>query len=59
MGYLFLLLHTTKYGKDYYKSLKQIESPGYLIFFNAWMLLTEVYYWIAFGTGELIQLIRN
>ncbi len=58
-GISLLLLHTTKYGKNYYKSLKQTESPGYLIFFNAWMLLTGVCYWIAFGVGELIQIIRT
>ena len=58
-GISLLLLHTTNYGKNYYESLKQTESSGYLIFFNIWMLLTGVAYWIAFGVGELIQAIRT
>ena len=53
-----ILLHTTKYGKDYYAAVKR-NSIGYQIFFNFWMLLCGVCFWIAAGFSKLLEKLRK
>jgi len=53
-----LLLHTTKYGKDYYAGVKR-NSIAYQIFFNFWMLLCGSCFWIAVSFSKLMEKIRG
>ena len=39
-----ILMHTTKVGRFFYDNLK--ETKAYKIFYNFWMVLTGITFWI-------------
>lgn len=53
-----ILIHTTEYGKDYYKGVKN-QGKWYEVFFNFWMILTGVCFWGAVGLGKLLEKVRK
>lgn len=57
-GISLVLVHTTKFGKDYYQSVKK-QGKGQEAFFNIWMILTGICFWGAVGIGKLLEKIRK
>lgn len=53
-----ILVHTTEYGKDYYKGVKN-QGKGYEIFFNIYMLIVGICFWGAVGASKLLEKIRG
>lgn len=53
-----ILVHTTEYGKDYYKGVKN-QGKGYEVFFNIYMLIVGICFWGAIGCGKLLEKIRG
>ena len=53
-----ILVHTTEYGKDYYKGVKN-QGKGYEIFFNIYMLIVGICFWSAVGASKFLEKIRG